>query len=223
MTVTLSDAFALPLLCSELGIPMAGMELVHSLGPADAALTQRIGAQRDVFMGNRVVMLAQFDAVDAALESSQLPVPTRPDSYAQYLEWSNGIIKSLSPVATPDTPQGALGGLGRCVGDVLNSLGVRIVVLYLLEVAPAHAKLLAHAEQMAKSLIELVTRLDGMSRFAGLPEPVKPHAANLATMARAAVVVDNGTDGSARLAALRLAFKQLADATRDLRAAIPPA
>ncbi len=197
---------------------MAGMELVHALGTgATGELAARITTQREALFGQRDAMLAQFDAIDAALERAGLAPPTRPDSYPQYMQWANGIMQSLGTVVTATMADGAMAALGRCAGDLLQSVELHITVLDLLEVAPSQERLQAHDQQIGAQRASLVQALAAQARGAALPAWARPQAEKLAAIGGVVVALDDRIGVAKRTAVLRLAFQQLAGELGVLR------
>jgi hypothetical protein len=214
MGVTLHDAFLVPLHCGEVGIPMAGMDLLASLGPQHGELAARIAAQAHVFRGNGPRVGEQIIEVERILDHYALTLPPRPNSFVEYVYWSNAACKAMLDYAGSDSPAGALGAFSRALGETLQSVATLNTVLYLRAVVPDYEPLWLHDERATLRLAQSVERLDAMSKLAMLPAATMAVADKLASTA----LLTSSLEAHAREVGLKLVFGRLLDLTRELTA-----
>ena len=146
MALTLRDAFIVPLYCGEIGIPMFGMQMLRSLGAVDGALAERVAAQTEIYRGNGPQVSEEIVEVERVLAAHQLAVPARPNSFADYMKWSDAACKAVLDATGPETGQGATAGFGRALGEMLQAIAIAITILDLRERAPDHATLRTYDE-----------------------------------------------------------------------------
>lgn len=151
--MTPGDALTLTLVSTQLGIPMAGMEVLQALGNGggNAELAERLAQQRRVLLGSRDAMLTQFDEVEAALQRSGVEIPTRPNVFAEYVTWAASVLTPMMETVRASSAEGGMATLGKAVGDVLQSVAVNIVVLYLLEAAPDNERLATQSQMLSNA------------------------------------------------------------------------
>ncbi|MDB4946376.1 MAG: hypothetical protein JWP97_5910 [Labilithrix sp.] len=222
MAMSRADGFLIPLLAGEVGIPMEGMYVLGTLAGSDGALGERMARYLDMFRQTGAAVGAQVVDVEARLVRSGLTPPVRPDSYPLYVRWSDEAARLVASITGPDTAAGALAGLGRIVGELMQTVATQIAVLDLRELAPDHAVLLLHHTQLTARTAKHIERLQGMAQFPSLPADVVPHAARLATLARMAGVLIRKTElgTQAQASGLKLAAGQLGTTIRSVRALV---
>jgi hypothetical protein len=219
MALTLRDAFIVPLYCGEIGIPMFAMQMVNSLGTVEGELAARVAAQRDVYRGNGSRVSEQIVEIERILVANKLAVPARPNTFAEYMQWSDAACKAVADATGPEAPEGAIAAFGRALGDMLQAVAVAIAVLDLRARAPEHETLRTYDAQTGERLATCLRRLEGVSTFSTLPAVARPFAEKLASFARMATALDPA-QRDARKAGLELVFAKLAENTRDLTAAL---
>jgi hypothetical protein len=220
MALTLLDAFLIPLLGAEIGIPMMGVQLLEGLGPVEEPLRAHVAAQVAAYRGTGPQVATQIAEVERLLAKHGLAVPTRPNTYVEYVQWSDATVHTIALATGAETAEGAVAAVGRSAGELGSALAVRIVISGLREHAPSNAKLVADDEHLAKLCADGVKRVDGMSKFSTLPAVARPYAEQLGTFARMIPVLDRDTKGAALVAGLTMVFGKLGEQTRGLRAAL---
>ena len=220
MPLTRADAFLIPLLAGEVGIPMAGTHFLNALGAAEGALGDRAARYRDAYRQSGAAVGAQVVDVEARLVRSGLAPPPRPDSYALYVRWSDEAVRLVADATGPMVPEGVLGALGRVVGELMQTVATHTAVLDLREVAPHHPMLLAYHEQLAARTATHVERLPKIAQLPAFPPELAPHAARLAAQGRVVAMLNRKTELGTQAAGLRLAFGQLGTTIRAVRALV---
>jgi hypothetical protein len=219
MTLPIIDAFLIPLLASEVGIPMAGVQLLTALD-APPAFAPTIAGQIAAYRVHGPAVGQQIVEIEEMLARNRLPVPPRPDSYDDYLRWCDATVKAVAGATGPTDPAGAVAALARSLGELVQTLALHIVVVTLRQGAPDLAALRDEDERLTRRYAEQLTRLEKMAQFPTLPEAARPHAEQLAAMARLAPTLDAKTSGAAHLSGLKLVYGRLGAATGELRAAL---
>lgn len=221
MPVTPADGLVIMLTLGEVGLPMGQMELVHSLvAGATGELRERLTAQGNAIMSDRDVILGKLDDIDARLRRSGLPEPTRPDSYPQYMLWAQAIQQLVADATGPSTVEGGCAALGRTLGDLIQNISMQIVVRFLLEVAPEHARLKALDQQLAATRSGAATQVQAMSKYPTVLDALRAPAEKIAVIGRA---LETLAEGPAGTATLRIAFRKIASELGELRARVEPA
>lgn len=183
--ISLDDAFLSTLQASEVGVPYLGLEFTDvALMTSTPALEQRIVKQQNAYRAIGPQVGALIGEIEARLKRSQLSVPPRPNSYAEWLKWNNAIAHAVGAATGPEQPAGAMAALGRAIGEAMLTLSSLAVVMSLREVDDTNAELVFYQSKFEKTLVADVERLTGMSTFTTLPAAVKPIATSMATVMR---------------------------------------
>lgn len=219
MPLSLHDAFVVPLYCGEVGIPMFGMQMLNSLGAVSGELGQRVDEQRAVYQSNGASVGNQIVEVERILTAAQLAVPPRPNSFADYMKWSDAACKAVLDATGPTDPAGATAAFARALGEMLQAVAIAITILDLRRRAPDHETLRTYDAQTIERLETCLRRLEGMSTFSTLPQAVRPHAQELAAFARQTGALQPEPRDT-REAGLKLVFHKLAEHTGQLTAAL---
>jgi hypothetical protein len=201
MPLAVADAFLVPLLVSEIGIPMIGMRILSTFPPSDA-----VTAQASAFRAQGAEVGRLIQDVERLLARSGLDVPPRPDTFEDYLRWADAAVAGVARATGPETPAGAVAAVGRCLGESMQTLALRIVVLGL-----GGGE---HDGRLAARYAEHLARLDQLARFPTLPQDLRPIVERLAATARVVAAVEEGAD---RLAFLKVIYSRLAEGVRALR------
>jgi len=219
MPLSLHDAFVVPLYCGEVGIPMFGMQMLNSLGLVSGELGQRVGEQRAVYQNNGPHVGNQIVEIERILSAAQLPVPARPNSFTDYMKWSDAACKAVLGATGPTDPAGATAAFARALGEMIQAIAIAITILDLRRRAPEHDVLQSYDAQTIERLATCLRRLDGMSTFSTLPAAIRPRAVELAAFARQTAALQP-EPRDAREAGLKLVFHKLAEHTGQLAAAL---
>jgi hypothetical protein len=219
MPLSLHDAFVVPLYCGEVGIPMFGMQMLNSLGVVSGELGQRVGELRAVYQNNGANVGGQIVEVERILAGAQLPVPARPNSFADYMKWSDATCKAVLDATGPTDPAGATAAFARALGEMIQAVAIAITILDLRRRAPTHDTLQSYDTQTIERLVTCQRRLDGMSTFSTLPPAVRPRAEELAAFARQSAALQP-EPLETREAGLKLVFHKLAEHTGQLAASL---
>jgi hypothetical protein len=190
MALSQLDAFMIPLIINDLGTAMAGMHVLAPFDASDGVLGADVAKQRAAYRATGPAVGQMVVDVEERLARSSLPPPPRPNTYAEYVLWSDAVIAAITSVVGPQDPAGALAALGRCVGELAQELGIREVVVRLQQVAPTNEALRAIAAQYAALSLKRVDWLDKLQLFATLPIIARSSAQRFAVISRRVVELE---------------------------------
>lgn len=225
--LTLLDAFMIPLICTDVGIPIAGFKMLSSLGPVQGPLAPRVEKYIDIYRRSGGPFVAQqISDVEGRLTKYGLAIPPLPQgTIEQYGEWYFAIVKTVADAAGPKSPEGALVLLGDRLGQVMLTLALHVVFISLRVIDPQHEVLRSDEEWSRRRLYENIKVLAKVVEVeqADLPPSARAYAVELANQARVAQMVDEVPEpGGLANQPARLEFvqKKLFEVTFALRAAL---
>lgn len=225
--LTLLDAFMIPLICTDVGIPIAGFKMLSSLGTVQGQLAARVEKYADIYRRSGGPFVEQqIQDVEGRLTKYGLAIPPLPQgTIEQYGEWYFAIVKTVADAAGPKSPEGALVLLGDRLGQVMLMLALHIVFLSLRVTDPQHEVLRSDEEWSRRRLYENIKVLVKVVEVeqADLPPGARPYAVELAGQARMAQMVDEIPEpGGIANQPARLEFiqRKLFEVTFALRASL---
>lgn len=217
MRLSLANAFAVPLLCGEVGIPFIGMEMISHVGHADQALQERIADQRRAYRDKSDQVAMRILDVERILQRSELVAPSRPSSYVEYTAWGDAACHAVLEATGPHVAEGALAAFGRALVDVLLPINLGAMILQLRAVAPDHEELRACDEHLLERLTSGTEHLGRMSKFSTLPNVARVDAEQLAGWARLALLFDPAKRDM-RQAGLNMMYRSMSERAQSLSA-----
>lgn len=227
LRLTPLDAFMIPLICTDVGIPIASFKMLSSLGPVQGPLAPRVEKYIDIYRRSGGPFVAQqISDVEGRLTKYGLAIPPLPQgTIEQYGEWYFAIVKTVADAAGPKSPEGALVLLGDRLGQVMLTLALHVVFISLRVIDPQHEVLRSDEEWSRRRLYENIKVLAKVVEVeqADLPPSARAYAVELANQARVAQMVDEVPEpGGLANQPARLEFvqKKLFEITFALRAAL---
>ena len=221
--LTSLDDFLIPLTCADVGIPIAGLELMSHLQAPDP-VGSRIAAQSETFKRGLPYAAQQIVEVARLLAKYGLEVAS-PDknavvTFEDYVRWYADVTEAVADTTAPALPEHALALFGQHLGELMQAMALHIAILRLGGTLEA----LRYAEERSKErTINCARELETAGQSAALPANVQPHAAQLALMARSVILATEvpALGGPAEQAAgLEHIHKDFFARTKALRAAL---
>ena len=221
------DAFMIPLMCTDVGIPISGFKMLSSLVPLQGPLATRVEKYTEIYRRSGGPFVAQqISDIEGRLTKYGLAIPPLPQrTIEEYGEWYFAIVKTVADAAGPKGPEAALVSLAARLGQLMLTLALHIVFLSLRASDPIHEVLRSDEEWSRRRLYGDIKQLVGGVELeqANLPPNARPYAVELANQARIARMVDEVPEpGGLANQPFRLEFvqKKLFEITFALRAAL---
>ncbi|HLY59237.1 MAG TPA: hypothetical protein VKV95_00580 [Terriglobia bacterium] len=227
LRLTPLDAFMFPLICIDVGIPIAGFKMLSSLGPAQGPLAARVEKYVNIYRQSGGPFVAQqISDAEGRLSKYGLAIPPLPQGTIEsYAEWYLAIVKTAADAAGAKSAEGSLVLLGDRLGQVMLTLALHVVFLSLRVTDPQHEVLRSDGEWSRRRLYDNINVLAKVVEVeqVDLPPGARPYAVELANQARMAQRVDEMPEpGGFANQPFRLEFVQrkLFEVTFALRAAL---
>jgi hypothetical protein len=190
MPLTQLDAFMLPCVLGDVGIPWTGLHVFEPFDAGDDAFGAFIARQRVAYQALAPEVAAMLADVDQRLTRNGLPPPPRPSNFEQYVIWNDVVILTMTTSVGPKDPERALTEVGRSVGELAQDLAIREVVVRLQEIAPTNEALRAVGGQYEARSIPRLQWLDKLQAFSRVPDSARPSAQRFAILARRVVELE---------------------------------
>jgi hypothetical protein len=140
----------------------SGVDLLLSMErDPDEALRARLHQHFETLQGHRSQVISDVHRTEALLASLGHKAPPPPREPDEFYRWRGQLLSAVSTTLQAAAPKQAACHLtGHIIGDAWDTVNLGGLTYGLLAVAPAHPRLLAQAEALARAQEQVLTRLD---------------------------------------------------------------